>query len=281
MRRDAPICSQVLTGGPCGAGSPADAALRETAYLRLGEVFPASTAENNSTDDAAAADRDPGVWPEQTGLCDGHGCSPPSDPPPPATTPPSGKQALGEAGSGPGTASTAQCTPAHHTDATCRWPEQHVSPDTAMQADAASSGVCPGSGSEAGTCGSSTAAKPPGSKLLDYIRRWSVKRCATTCANARVIFWLCMALVYDLQPYVEWSGWSATRANGAYRHGNRLPRMRLGVQETGLVGGAQGGSAAGQGGGAGLGVRAKHSGRQRDRLTWTSTTVTEALDPHP
>ena len=69
------------------AGSAADVALRETAYLRPGEVFPASAPAEEDCSDAAAAGQDSGTWPHRTGTCDGLGCCPPSDRPPPAESP--------------------------------------------------------------------------------------------------------------------------------------------------------------------------------------------------
>jgi len=174
-------------------------ALRETAYLRPGEVFPASNLEEEDCSHTTAADQDSGTCPHRAGTCDGHGCCSPADRPPLAV-PPSGKKVVGEHGSvsakggenGPDEASAAQCGPGHHPDAACRWPEQQgVSLDTVSQpGDAASGTVCPGSEGTAGTDDGSTAARPPGSKLLEYIRRWSVKRCARVCA-LRGSKWCC------------------------------------------------------------------------------------------
>ena len=61
------------------AGSPADVALRESAYLRPGDVFP--TPEDPCTD-AASGFTDGGACPQRQGQCDGQGCCPPSDRPP-------------------------------------------------------------------------------------------------------------------------------------------------------------------------------------------------------
>ena len=164
-------------------------ALRETAYLRPGEVFPEAHPDKEDCSDATAADEQLGTCPHRAGTCDGHGCCPPADRPPPAVTP-QDKEVLGERGSdsvdggnGPGAMSAAQCGPGHHPDATSCRSEHHVSPHTAAQPDAASGNMCPGSDGAAGICDGSAAAKPPGSKLLDYIRWWSVKRCTSICAS--------------------------------------------------------------------------------------------------
>ena len=152
-----------------------------------------------------AEDQHPAVCSQRSGVCDGHGCCPPSDPPP-AAMPPSGQQAPGERGSGDGNGEEGELRSldgstsgeqSQHTGSAAadgfgaeprllravhRTARVEMQPDAAAtQADAAPSGTCSGGSGEgaAGTdAGSSTAAQPPGSKFLDYIRRWSVKRCA-------------------------------------------------------------------------------------------------------